>query len=92
MQSILLNESATTEEKNNAYEQLQNINTIKGEEEELENLIKKTYSIESFVKINKQQISVVIASTDHNYEKANDIIRLIQNEYKEKMYITVKYQ
>ena len=92
LQSILLNESATTEEKNNAYEQLQNINTIKGEEEELENLIKKTYSIESFVKINKQQISVVIASTDHNYEKANDIIRLIQNEYKEKMYITVKYQ
>jgi len=92
LQSILLNESVSTEEKNDAYEKLQNINEIKGQEEKIERLIKETYNIESFIKINKDQINVVIASNDHNYEKANDIIRLIQKEYKEKMYITVKYQ
>ena len=54
--------------------------------------IKETYSIESFVKINKDQISVVVSSNEHNYKKANDIIRLVQENYKEKMYITVKFQ
>ena len=92
LQSILLNEQASLTEKNDAYEKLQNINNIKAQEENLEKLIKEAFTIESFIKINKDQISVVVASNDHNYEKANEIIRLIQNEYKEKMYITVKYQ
>ena len=92
LQSILLNEQASLTEKNDAYEKLQNINNIKAQEENLEKLIKEAFAIESFIKINKDQISVVVASNDHNYEKANEIIRLIQNEYKEKMYITVKYQ
>ncbi len=92
LQSILLNASASTDEKNDAYEKLQDINTIKGQEEKLEKLIKEKYSIESFVKINKDQISIVVAGTEHNYKNANDLIRLVQDEYKERMYITVKYQ
>ena len=58
----------------------------------LESKIKETYSIESFVKINKDQISIVVSSNDHNYKKANDIIRLVQENYEERMYITVKFQ
>jgi len=92
LQSILLNASASSEEKNDAYEKLQDINTLKGQEEKLENLIKEKYSIESFVKIDKDQINIVVAGSEHNYKCANDIIRLVQDEYKEKMYITVKYQ
>ena len=92
LQSILLNASASTDEKNDAYEKLQDINTIKGQEEKLEKLIKEKYSIESFVKINKDQICIVVASNEHNYKCANNLIRLVQDEYKEKMYITVKYQ
>jgi len=92
LQSILLNETASVTEKNDAYEKLQNINNVKAQEENLEKLIKESFSIESFIKINKDQINVVVASNDHNYKKANDIIRMIQDEYKEKMYITVKYQ
>lgn len=92
LQSILLSASKSTDEKNEAYQQLQDINAIKGQEEKLEKLIKDKYSIESFVKINKDQINIVVASNDHNYKCANDLIRLVQDEYKEKMYITVKYQ
>lgn len=92
LQSILLNASASSEEKNDAYEKLQNINTLKGDEEKLEKLIKEKYSVESFVKINKDQINIVVSGNEHNYKCANDLIRLVQDEYKEKMYITVKYQ
>lgn len=92
LQSILLNEAASTEEKNDAYEKLKNINVNKGKEEELEKLIKETYSIESFVKINKDQINVVVSKSEHNYKLANDIIRTVQSEFEEKLYITVKFQ
>lgn len=92
LQSVLLNESASVDEKNDAYEKLQNINEIKGQEENLEKLIKEKFSIESFVKIDKDQISIVVASNEHNYQSANDIIRLIQEQYDNRMYITVKYQ
>ena len=37
----MTNEDATTDEKNNAYEQLKYLSVIEGEEEKLEKLIKK---------------------------------------------------
>lgn len=92
LQSVLLNEKASVEEKNDAYEKLKNINVNKGKEEELETIIKNTYEVESFVKIEKDQVSIVVSKKDHNYKLANDIIRSVQEKFEEKMYITVKFQ
>ena len=36
-------------------------------------------------------INIIIASSDHNTEKANSIIRSIQELFDENKYITVKY-
>lgn|SRR5574344_1612928 len=92
LQSTLLDSKASTEEKNNAYEKLLAINLNKGKESELEELILKTYKLKSFIKIKDDQINVTISSKDGSYEKANNIIRTIQEKYTEKKYITVKYQ
>jgi stage III sporulation protein AH len=89
---ILTNIEATVEEKNNAYEQLKLLDVIKGREEELETMIKEKYKLISFVKIDNNQIRVVIASTEHNAELANNIMRSIQEKFTEKMYISVKFQ
>ncbi len=92
LQETLLDKEKNAEEKNNAYERLQSINLNKGKENALESLILKTYNLKSFIKIKDDQINVVISSKDSSYKSANDIIRTIQNEFKEKKYITVKYQ
>ncbi len=92
LKSILLNEKASTEEKNDAYEKLQNININKGKEEELEKLIKEKNKVESFVKIEQDKINVVVSKSEHNYKIANEIIRTVQEKFEEKMYITVKFQ
>ena len=92
LQTILLDESATLEEKNDAYDALMNLNANQGKEEELEKKIKKEFSYNSFVKIQNDQIRIVIESNDHNVETANKIIRSIQSLYDKKMYITVKFQ
>ena len=92
LQSILLNDEATLEEKNTAYEDLQVLNSNKGKEEEIEKLLKETFDLHSFIKIDKDIISVTISKKDHNNELANKIIRKIQSLYNDKMYITVKFQ
>jgi len=92
LQSILLNETATLEEKNNAYEEIKNINTTKGKEENIEKLIEENFKYQSFVKINKDSISITISNKTHDKKIANDIINKVQSIYSEKMYITVKFQ
>ena len=92
LNSILLNENSTLEERNTAYESIQNINTNKGKEQSIEKLIEEKFEYKSFVKINNDSISVTISNKSHDIKLANQIIRSIQELYTNKMYITVKFQ
>ncbi len=92
LESILTSADATNEEKNDAFEELKNLNLTKGKEEELENKLMDEFKTKAFVKINNDNISVVINSKEHNTKLANDIMRSIQKEYDKKMYISVKFQ
>lgn len=91
LQTILLDDTASLQEKNDAYDSLQTLNSNKGKEEKLEKKIKDTYNLDSFIKIKNDQINVTIASKEHNSTIANNIIRTLQEEYEQKMYITVKF-
>lgn len=91
-QQILLDSSKTSEEKNNAYNALMSLNQKKSEEEKIEKKIKEVHNLDSFVKVKKDSISIVIASMEHNSSLANNIIRTVQELYEETKYITVKFQ
>lgn len=88
----MTNEEATTDEKNNAYEQLKYLSVIEGEEEKLEKLIKKKHNLNSFVKVDSNTITVVAAKKKHDVTLANNIMRTIQSEYDTKKTITVKFE
>ncbi len=92
LQEQLTNSETTVEEKNNAYEQLRYLNQIQGDEEKLEAKIKKNFQLDSFIQIDNNQIKVVVVSKEHDNKLANNIMRSIQEEYQEKMYITVKFE
>ncbi len=92
LQTILLDSEASLQEKNDAYNSLQTLNVNKGKEESLEKKIKEKFNLESFIKIKNDQITVTVASKEHNNTLANNIIRAIQEEYDTKMYIVVKFQ
>lgn len=92
LQEKLTNEKATTEEKNNAYEQLKYLNEVQGKEEAIEKSIKKEFKLDCFVKIDNSNADAVCISTKHDNNLANNIMRLIQENYENKMYITVKFQ
>lgn len=92
LQAILVNADATTDEKNNAYEKIKDINNVRTEEENLEKQILETYNLKSFVKIDGDQIRVVISSESHDSTLANNIMRTIQGNYEDSKYISVKFQ
>lgn len=91
LENVLLNETASMEEKNNAYEELQTINKNEATKETIEKLLKSNYNLDSYIKIDGNNIKVTIASQTHDTKLANDIIRSIQNLYDQDMYITVKF-
>ena len=80
------------EEKNTAYDGLKEIDNVKAKEEKLKKKIKKNMKLSSFVKINGNSISITIKKQDHSYSLANEVMRLVQEEFTEKMYISVKFQ
>lgn len=91
LQFILTNENTSTEEKNNAFDKMKNLNIKRGEEEKLESMIKEKHNLESFVKIKDDQIEVVIKSNNISTDLANKIMRTVQSEYTVQKYITVKF-
>ena len=65
---------------------------MQSREEELEKQIKSELGLDSFVKIDNTDVSVVCVSSKHDSSLANSVMRLIQSSYDQKMYITVKFQ
>ncbi len=92
LEEKLTSEKLTTEEKNNAYEELKYLNEVQGKEESFEKKIKKEYNLDCFTKIETNDISIICVSDKHDVSLANKIMRLIQKEYDTKMNITVKFQ
>ena len=92
LQTILTNSDTTIEEKNNAYEKISFINSIYGEEEKLEKVVKKCCDIDSFIEVNDNEINVVGISSNHSKSLANDIMRAIQFNYDEQVIVTVNFK
>ena len=92
LQEKLTDEKLSTEEKNNVYEQLKYLNEVAGIEEKIEKNIKKELKLDCFVKQDKNNIETICVSNEHDEKKANDIMRLVQSNYENKMNITIKFQ
>lgn len=89
---ILTGKESTVDEKNEAFNKMKKLNINKAEEKELESKIKKTYNLETFIKIDGDQIKVVVDSDTHDNKLANNIMRTIQENYDNKVYITVQFK
>ena len=92
LESVLTSVSSSADDKNNAFEELKVLNLTIGREDELEEMLKKELGINAFVEINKNSIKVVVNSKEHNATIANNIMRSIQKQFEDKVYITVKFE
>ena len=87
----LTNGEISIDEKNAAFEELKLINKTSSKEETLEENIKGVCNCENFVKIDGDNVRVVLDSEESSANMANKIMRLVQEDFDEKMYISVKF-
>ena len=92
LQEKLAGSETSTEEKNNIYEQIKTINTNSGLEETLEKKIKEKYSCETFAKIEDSSVKIVVDKCENSKKLANNIMRLVQEQFNNKMYISVQFE
>ena len=91
LQKKITNTDTPTDEKNKAYEEIKNINNNSGLEETIEKKIKTQYNCESFTKIDNNTVKVVVDKCDNSKSLANNIMRLVQEQFPDKMFISVKF-
>ena len=92
LQVVLNDDKSSAEEKNEAYEKMKELNNNRAEEETLEEKIKSDFKLNAYIKIDGNNIKVVINSSEHDTSLANKIMRSIQSNYDVSKYITVKFQ
>ena len=92
LQIILTNIDASVEERNNAFEKIKLINEIKALEQKIEKDILDEYKLKAFIKINGDQVRIVVNSSNHDNTLANNIMRKVQENFDKQMYISVKFQ
>ena len=90
-ESILSDSSASTSDKNSAYEGIKNINSIKAMEEGIVSKIKNEFSLNSFVEVDSSKVLVVVDKKDHDVKLANKIMNLVQDEFNSYVSVSVKF-
>lgn len=92
LQETITSASTTTEQKNEAYENLKTLNTNNALEDSLEEKITKEYSCNAFTKIEETKVRVVVDGCEKSTSLANNIMRLVQENFDNKMYISVQFE
>ena len=92
LKETIVSDESSTEDKNQAFDAIRLLNQISSKEELLEEKIKTTHNLDSFIKIDGDQIRVVINSDDHSSSIANNIMRTIQNNFDTKQYISIQFK
>ncbi len=90
-EAIILDTTATSDAKSDAYENLQTIQSSIAKTEEIGELILEKFDLEAFIKLEGDQINVTISENEHTNILANSIMVEIQKLYEAQMYITVKF-
>ena len=92
LKTVMADEKSTVEEKNTAFDKMKKLNINKAEETSLEEKINNELKYKTFVKINDDQIKIVVDNKEHNTEIANKMMRFVQSNYDTKKYITVEFK
>lgn len=92
LQDILLDNTSSIDEKNEAYEQIKYLNSTKASEEKLEGIINDNFKVSSFVEIKDNKVKITVVTNEHSYTLANNIITTVNEELDNAYYVTVKFQ
>lgn len=91
LQDILLDVNTDINSKNDAYDGLLNIKNNINDEKKLIEIIKEEFKIDSFVKINNENVTIVAETDNYDSTLANKIITRVNKYFSDNKYITIKF-
>ncbi len=91
LQDILLDAGTDIMKKNDAYDSLLTIKNNINDEEKIVGILKKEFNFDSFVKINGENVTIVVEADKYDEALANKIITRVNKEFSSNKYITVKF-
>lgn len=92
LKDILNNKNSSTEEKNEAFEKMKQLNDNKTKEKEIEKQLKEKHDVKTFVKIDNYDIKVTVNSNKHDVSLANQLMRTVQENYDNKVNVTIEFR
>ena len=92
LQEKLTDKNLTVDEKNEVYEDLRYVTEISTLEETLEKKLKDEFKLDSFIKISDDVVDVVVNSKNHDKTLAVNIMKSLQEEFENKMYISISFK
>ena len=92
LKTTIADSKTSAEDRNKAFDELKLLNQISSKEELLEEKIKNTHNLDSFIKIDGDQVRVVIDSDEHSNTLANKRMRTVQDNFDTKQYISVQFK
>ncbi len=92
LKKIISNADSSVEEKNEAFEKIKELNSNRSIEENIEAQIENDYQLKSFVKVDGNNIEVIVHKEEHDSTLANNIMRSVQENFDTSKNITVKFQ
>lgn len=92
LKQIISSADSSVEEKNKAFEKIKELNSNRSGEEGIEAKIESKHQLKSFVKIEGNNIEVIVQKEEHDNTLANAIMRTVQEEFDTSKNITVKFQ
>ena len=92
LKATIGDDSASTDARNEAFDALKLLNQISSKEELLEEKVKNTLGLDSFIKIDGDQIRVVVNSDESSSSLANKVMRTIQENFDTKQYISIQFK
>ena len=92
LKTTISDSNSKTEDKNKAFDDLKLLNQISSKEALLEEKVKNNNNVDSFIKIEDDQIKVVVKEENKSTTMANQIMRTIQENFDTKKYIVVEFK
>lgn len=92
LQAKLNDDTISADEKNSLYEQIKAINTNSGIEEAIEKKVNSEYNCNTFADVENTSVKVVVDKCESSKGLANNIMRLVQEQFDSKMYISVQFE
>jgi stage III sporulation protein AH len=92
LNAIVASAEATAEEKSKALDKIQKLADISEKEAVLETLIKSKGYEEVLVRLDGEEVKVIVKAQEHSKQAANEIIQLVAKEVGEAQDVAVEFQ